>query len=284
MGLLTGKVAIVTGGGRGIGQATCLAFAREGAQVVVNDSGVSPLGDTPEAACAAKVVEAITAEGGEAAADESAIEGPEAAAQLVRSALDRFGRIDVLVNNAGIQLDAALLKLPSEDWSRVLDTNLSGYFHLMQHVVRHMKERGGGGSVINTTGRAGLYGNLGQSSYAAAAAGVYGLTRTASVELQRYEIRVNAVAPLAKTRLTEELPLFRSVTSMRPEHIAPVHVFLASDLSRHVSGVLVGVAGGKLSTYRISESSGIFKEDEEGLWTPSEIADNWDALARQYGS
>jgi len=279
MELLKEKVAIVTGGGRGIGRAAALALAREGARVLVSDLGCAPDGEEVGDACAARVVEEIREQGGVAEADQSSVASPETGAQLVERALGTWGGLDILINNAGLGFDAQLHRLDVAHWQRSVDTQLSGSFHCLKAAARVMK-KAGAGSIINTTSLAGLRGNWGQAHGAAAAAGVIGLTRTASIELQKYGVRVNAIAPIAKTRLTEKLPLFEHVDSMRPEHIAPVHVFLASELSRDVTGVIVCAAGGRLSVFRLVESQGALKEEEEGLWSAEEIAEHWSAIAR----
>jgi len=279
MELLKEKVAIVTGGGRGIGRAAALALAREGARVLVSDLGCAPDGEEVGDDCAARVVEEIREQGGVAEADQSSVASPETGAQLVERALGTWGGLDILVNNAGLGFDAQLHRLDVAHWQRSVDTQLSGSFHCLKAAARVMK-KAGAGSIINTTSLAGLRGNWGQAHGAAAAAGVIGLTRTASIELQKYGVRVNAIAPIAKTRLTEKLPLFEHVDSMRPEHIAPVHVFLASELSRDVTGVIVCAAGGRLSVFRLVESQGALKEEEEGMWSAEEIAEHWAAIAR----
>jgi NAD(P)-dependent dehydrogenase (short-subunit alcohol dehydrogenase family) len=186
-----------------------------------------------------------------------------------------------LINNAGILRDKTLLKLTLADWQAVLDVHLTGSFLCLRAAAARLKDQGQGGSIVNTTSVSGLVGNFGQANYSAAKAGVYGLTRTASIELQRYGIRVNAVAPLAKTRLTEELPLFEKIgDSLSPEHVAPVHVYLASDLSRDVTGVTLSVAGARISQFKLVESAGRHKDDEPGIWTPAEIAEQFAGITK----
>jgi NAD(P)-dependent dehydrogenase (short-subunit alcohol dehydrogenase family) len=279
MDLLKNKVAIVTGAGRGIGRATALALAQEGAHVLVNDLGCSAQGEPLGEPCADEVVAEIREQGGSAEADRSDVADPQAAAALVERAHATWGALDILVNNAGLAADAPLHRLSAAEWQRSVDVQLSGSFHCLSAAARLMK-KAGGGSIINTTSLAGLRGNWGQAHGSAAAAGVIGLTRSASIELQKYGVRVNAVAPVAKTRLTEGLPLFAHVDSMRPDHIAPVHIFLASDLSKEVTGVVVCAAGGRLSVFRLTESLGALKEEEGGLWSAEEIAEHWSAIGR----
>ncbi len=278
MPLLQEKVAIITGAGNGVGRATAELFAREGARVVVNDAGLSRSGE-PSDDSASAVVERITGAGGSAIANTERVEKEEGVTRLFQAALDAYGKVDVVINNAGFLLDRPLLKMTDEQFQSVVDVHLKGTFFCTRAAGRIM-QRQGGGCIVNTTGTAGLQGNLGQANASAAQGAVYGLTRTASVELQRFGVRVNAVAPLAKTRLTEDLPMFEHVDSMRPEHVAPVHLFLASDLSGKTTGATVSVAGGRLSILRLSESAGEFKEEDGGIWTAEEIAEHFAAIRK----
>jgi NAD(P)-dependent dehydrogenase (short-subunit alcohol dehydrogenase family) len=280
MDLLKEKIAIVTGAGRGIGRATALAMARDGARVLVNDFGTTAAGEASEEACAEAVAEEIRALGGVAESDVNSVATLDGATAIVEHALSRFGGVDVLVNNAGVGVDAQLHRLDALEWQRAIDTILSGSFYCLKAAARVMK-KAGSGSIINTTSLSGLRGNWGQAHSASASAGVIGLTRTASIELQKYGVRVNAVAPVAKTRLTEALPMFEHVTSMRPEHVAPAYVFLASDSSRDVTGVVLSAAGGRLSVFRLLETQGALKEEDEGIWSAEEIAEHWPTIAKQ---
>jgi NAD(P)-dependent dehydrogenase (short-subunit alcohol dehydrogenase family) len=280
MPLLSGKTVVVTGAGNGIGRATALLCAREGAQVLVNDLGVGRDGGGPSDAAANAVAEEIRALGGVAEPNYDDVATPEGARALIAGAVTRFGRIDTLINNAGIVRDQTLLKLELEAWHAVIATNLTGTFLCTQAAAQKMKEQGGG-SIVNTTSVSGMLGNFGQANYSAAKAGVYGLTRTASIELQRYGIRVNAVAPIAKTRMTADLPMFEKIeATLSPEHVAPVHVFLASDLSKDVTGTVLAVAGARLSVYKVVESIGKFKGDEGGVWTAAEISEHFAAIGK----
>ncbi len=278
MKLLHEKVCVVTGAGNGIGRATALAFAREGARVVVNDLGGNRVGGEADRAAADEVVREILAQGGVAVPSYESVANPEGARALIAQAITAFGRVDVLLNNAGILRDKTVLKLALADWQAVLDVHLTGSFLCLQAAAEVMKAQGSG-SIINTTSVSGMLGNFGQANYSAAKAGIYGLTRTASLELQRAGVRVNAVAPIAKTRLTAELPMFEGAErTLSAEHVAPVHVFLASELARNVTGVVVGVAGARVSVYRVVESAGQVKEADDGIWTPSEIAERFEAI------
>ena len=279
MGVLDGKVCVVTGAGNGIGRATALLFAREGASVVVNDAGGARDGTTTDASVAERVVEEIRALGGQAVANHERVGSVQAAEAIVRAATDAFGRLDVLINNAGILRDKTLLKLDEDMWDAVIDVHLKGTFFCTQAAARQLREQGSPGKIVNTTSVSGLIGNFGQSNYAAAKAGIYGLTRTASIELQRHQIMVNAVAPIAKTRMTEDLPMFEKVDTLTPEHVAPAHLYLSSELSGDLTGAVLAVAGAKLSIYKVVESPGQYKESDGGVWTAAEIADHWEAIS-----
>jgi NAD(P)-dependent dehydrogenase (short-subunit alcohol dehydrogenase family) len=280
MGLLDGKSAVITGAGNGIGRATALLFAREGAKVVVNDLGGSRAGEGGAASAADAVVAEIRAAGGTAVASYDSVSTEEGARAIVDSAVREFGRIDVLINNAGILRDKTLLKMELPHWDAVIDVHLKGTFLCTQAAAAPMKVQGSG-RIVNTTSVSGLLGNFGQANYSAAKAGIYGLTRTASIELQRYGISVNAVAPIAKTRMTEDLPMFAKIAdTLSPEHVAPAHLFLASDLCGERTGVVLAVAGARMSVYKVVESAGQFKEAEGGVWTAAEIAEHFDAIAK----
>ena len=278
MGLLDGKVAIVTGAGGGIGRAEALLFAREGARVVVNDVGGARDGTGSNEAAAAQVAEEIRAAGGEAAASFDSVATLEGASRIVRAAVDAFGRLDVLVNNAGILRDKTLLKMDEATWDAVVDVHMKGTFLCSQAAAKQMIAQGGGGRIVNTTSVSGMMGNFGQANYGAAKAGIYGLTRTAAIELQKHRITVNALAPIAKTRLTEELPMFQSAgATLTPEHVAPAALFLASSLCADRTGHVLAVAGAQMYIYKVVQSPGKFKDEGE-VWTAQEIADHWDAI------
>ncbi|HEY4159830.1 MAG TPA: SDR family NAD(P)-dependent oxidoreductase [Polyangiaceae bacterium] len=280
MALLDGKVAVISGAGNGIGRATALLFAKEGARVVVNDVGGARDGAGQAHNAADAVVAEIRGAGGQAEANYDSVSTLDGARALIGTALGKFGRVDVLVNNAGILRDKTLLKMDLAQWSAVLDVHLTGTFLCTQAAAEKMKEQGGG-VIVNTTSVSGLLGNFGQANYSAAKAGIYGLTRTASIELQRYKIRVNALAPVAKTRMTEDLPMFEKIEgSMSPEHVAPAHLFLASDLSSELTGSVLSVAGGRMSVYKVVESAGRYKETDGGVWTAQEIADNFASISK----
>jgi NAD(P)-dependent dehydrogenase (short-subunit alcohol dehydrogenase family) len=280
MGLLDGKVAVITGAGGGIGREHALLFASEGAKVVVNDLGGARDGTGAGQSMADRVVEEIRAKGGQAVASYDSVADVEGARKIVETAVAAFGGIDVCVNNAGILRDKTLLKMDEAQFDVVIQVHLKGTWAVTQAAAARMVQQGRGGRIINTTSIAGLIGNFGQSNYGAAKAGIYGLTRVAALELKKYQITVNALAPVAKTRLTEDLPMFQGVgeDSLAPQHVAPAAVFLASDLSSEITGTVLGVAGGRLSVFKMVETQGVFKQ--EGLWTAQEIHERWADISK----
>ena len=281
MGLLDEKVVIVTGAGNGIGRAHALLFASEGAAVVVNDVGGARDGSgAGEASPADAVVKEIEAAGGRAVASHDSVATAEGAQAIVALGIETFGKIDVLVNNAGILRDKTFMKLDEAMWDSVIAVHLKGTFLVSQAFAKHAVNRGGGGRIVNTTSVSGMLGNFGQANYAAAKAGIYGLTRTMAIELQKHRITVNALAPIAKTRMTEDLPTFQGVETMTPEHISPAALFLASDLCGDRTGHVLAVAGARMYAFKVVESAGKFKDGPDTVWTPQEIAENWAAIMK----
>jgi NAD(P)-dependent dehydrogenase (short-subunit alcohol dehydrogenase family) len=280
MGLLDGKVAIVTGSGGGIGRAHALLLASEGAKVLVNDLGGTRDGAGDDVSAANQVSEEIKKRGGVAIPNYDSVASAEGAANIVKSAALAFGRVDVLVNNAGILRDKSFLKMDEAMWDSVILVHLKGTYLCSQAFARQVVAQGGGGRVVNTTSVSGMIGNFGQANYSAAKAGVYGLTRTMSIELQRHRITVNAIAPIAKTRMTEDLPMFQGIDTMTPEHIAPAALFLASDLCGDRTGHVLAIAGARVYAFKIVETAGKFKDTDNGVWTAQEIADHWDAIQK----
>lgn len=274
MGLLDGKVAIITGSGGGIGRSHALLFAREGAKIVVNDLGGTRDGTGKGTAMADQVVQEIKEAGGEAVANYDSVTTMEGGQNIVKTARDAFGKVDILVNNAGILRDKTLLKMEEDMWDMVIAVHLKGTFSCTQAVARVLKEQGTGGRIINTTSVAGLMGNFGQANYGSAKAGIAGFTRVVALEMQKHNVTVNAIAPIAKTRMTDDLPMFQGVSDdlMGPQFISPVALYLASDLSAGVTGKIIGVQGRKIFAYNMGMSEGITKD--EGSWSAQEIADN----------
>lgn len=276
MGLFDGKVVIVTGAGGGIGREYALLFAREGAQVVVNDLGVARDGSQAGVPMADAVVAEIRAAGGTAVADRHSVADADGAEGIVATALEAFGRVDVLVNNAGILRDRTILKMTDEEWDVVQAVHLRGSFLCLRAAARVMAQLGGG-AIVNTSSTSGLLGNFGQANYGAAKEGVVGLTRVAALEFAKAGIRVNAIAPVAKTRMTEELASVAA--DLGPEWIAPLVVFLASDLARGVTGRVFFAERGRVCEFFYETSAGVERQDRP--WTPRELADRWSEVVRR---
>jgi NAD(P)-dependent dehydrogenase (short-subunit alcohol dehydrogenase family) len=259
----------VTGAGRGLGRAYALALARAGARVVVNDVGCAVDGAGADATVADAVVGEIRAAGGEAVASHAAIGTPGAAEAVVGRALDAFGRLDALVNNAGISASHPLAEFPDAVWERVLAVHLGGTFACARAAVRAMRE-GGGGRIVNTTSGAGLLtGYPGAAAYAAAKGGIAALTRVVAAEGAAAGITCNAVAPLARTRMSGAFLAGRS-DGGAPEAVAPLVVYLASPASAGVSGHVFRVAAGRIGVVRTTAPEGVAAGD--GTWTADEVA------------
>lgn len=276
MGLLDGKVVIVTGSGGGIGREHALALAAEGAALVVNDLGGARDGSGGGHNMADAVVEEIRAAGGEAAANYASVASVEGGQSILKTALDAFGQVDVLVNNAGILRDKSFANMTEDLWDIVVQVHLKGTYCVSHAVYSHMKERGQGGVIINTSSTSGLDGNFGQCNYGAAKAGIAGLSRCLAIEGRRYGIRVNILAPVALTRLTDDLPGFQDEklqARMDPKRVSPLVVYLASDLAKDVTGKTYFVGGGRIAEMRVITHTGVTKTDADGLWTPQEIAE-----------
>lgn len=258
-GICDGRVVIITGSGRGIGRAHALAFAAEGAKVVVNDIGTE-LDGRGEATTgpAAEVVAAIRAAGGEAVANGDDVADWEGGARLVKTALDAFGRLDIVVNNAGFVRDRMFVSTSEEEWDAVIRVHLKGHFCVTRHATAHWRDRAKAGDkldarIVNTSSGAGLQGSIGQATYSAAKAGIAALTLVQAAELRRYGITSNAIAPAARTRMTETV--FADMMAkpdsgfdaMAPENVSPLVVWLGSAESRDVTGQVFEIAGGKLN-------------------------------------
>jgi len=275
MGLLEGKVAIVTGAGGGLGREHALALAREGAAVLVNDLGGARDGTGAGHSMADKVAAEIKAAGGEAAAnydDVSTVEGGE---RILKGALQHFERVDVLVNNAGILRDKSFANTTEDLWDIVVKVHLKGTYCVSSAVYKHMKDAGQGGVIINTSSTSGLNGNFGQCNYGAAKAGIFGFSRCLSIEGQKYGVRVFILAPVALTRLTEDLAGMGDESMkarMDPRLVSPLVVYLSSELSKGQTGTTFFVGGGRIAEMRMVTTTGITKKENGGLWTAQEIA------------
>jgi NAD(P)-dependent dehydrogenase (short-subunit alcohol dehydrogenase family) len=281
MGLLDGRVAIVTGAGRGLGRCHALALAADGARVIVNDPGLardgtSAEGDRP----AAQVVDEIKAAGGEAVANFDSVADWQAAERLVQQAVDEFGQLDILVNNAGILRDKMSFNVDEDDWDSVITVHLKGHFAPSTFAARHWRAKAKAGEevygrIINTASESGLYGNVGQVNYAAAKAGIASMTLVMARELERVGVTVNAIAPRARTRMTEELPSYAGRDSgeyddRAPENVSPVVVWLASPEAANVSGHVIAVRGPKVQLVRGFEPGPVI--DAGGrAWTADEL-------------
>jgi NAD(P)-dependent dehydrogenase (short-subunit alcohol dehydrogenase family) len=275
MGLLDGKVVIVTGAGGGLGRGYALAMAKEGASVVVNDLGGARDGTGGGKAMADQVVDEIKAGGGEAVVNYDSVATVEGGRNILKTALDTFERVDVLVNNAGILRDKSFANTTEDLWDPVVAVHLKGTYCVTHAVYRHMKERGEGGVIINTSSTSGLNGNFGQCNYGAAKAGIAGFSRCLAIEGVKYGIRVFVLAPVALTRLTEDLPLFsdeKMQTTMDPGLVAPLVVYLASDRSKEFTGKTFFVGGGRIAEMKVVTHTGITKSEDGGLWTAEEVA------------
>jgi NAD(P)-dependent dehydrogenase (short-subunit alcohol dehydrogenase family) len=254
-GLCTGRVVVITGAGNGIGRAHALAFAAQGAKVVVNDLGGASDGTGSSAGPAQAVADEITAAGGEAVANTDDISSWAGAERLIGQAVDTFGGLDVVVNNAGILRDRMIVTMTEQDWDAVIAVHLKGTFAVLHHAAAYWRQRSKEGHandarVINTTSSSGLFANAGQGNYGAAKAGIASLTIIGARELDRYGVTVNAIAPTALTRLTEDVPMMSDAaasTELNPEHISPLVVWLGSAESRSVTGRVFGVWGNAIT-------------------------------------
>jgi NAD(P)-dependent dehydrogenase (short-subunit alcohol dehydrogenase family) len=250
MSLLEGRVAIVTGAGRGIGRAHALELARHGAAVVVNDFGVSLSGEGTGESPADEVVAEIEAAGGRAVANGADVADFEQAAAMVQQAVDTFGGLDILVNNAGFVRDRMLVNTSEEEWDAVVRVHLKGHFALLRHAAAYWRDEAKEGRpraarVVNTSSGAGLQGSVGQAAYSAAKAGIAGLTLVAAQELGRYGVTVNAIAPVARTRMTEGA--FDTSQMALPEDNSPLVAWLASEEAGDVTGRVIEVDGSTIT-------------------------------------
>ncbi len=280
--MLQDKVAVVTGSGRGIGRGIAIALAREGAKLVINDVGCDVDGRGGADDPAAQVCREIEAIGGSAIPNYDSVADFQAAANIVKTAVDSFGRLDILVNNAGIVRDRSIGKMTEEDFDAVIAVHLKGSFNCGRHAIPVMKERGFG-RIINITSSAGLRGNFGQSNYGAAKAGIMGLTRVWAVEMEGRGITVNAVAPAGMTRMTGTIPGLdpdNPPPEMNPELNGPLIAFLASDAAADVTGQAFGRRGYGYTLFQQPKPIAIMFKP--GAMTAQEIADNFDAVFREH--
>jgi NAD(P)-dependent dehydrogenase (short-subunit alcohol dehydrogenase family) len=289
-----GKVAIVTGAGGGLGKQHALLLASRGARVVVNDLGGSVHGDGSDKSAAESVASEIVAAGGEAVSNTDSVSTPEGGEALVQTAIDAYGQVDILVNNAGILRDKTFHNMTPELLEPVLDVHLKGAFYVTKPAWVRMREQGYG-RVINTSSNSGILGNFGQSNYGAAKMGLVGFTRVLAAEGAKYNIKVNAIAPLARTRMTEDL-LGEGAARLDPELVSPVVAFLAHE-SVPVTGEVYTVGGGRVARFFIGMTTGYFDpkldmegvrdhfeqiRDETGYTVPANPAEEFIALAKVF--
>jgi len=276
--IVAGKVAIVTGAGRGIGRGIALNLAQEGARVVVCDIGAGLDGAGADAGPAQEVVAEIKKAGGEAIASTLSIAEPGNADKIVKAALDAFGRVDILVNNAGILRDRIFHRMSWSDWSDVINVHLHGSFNMSRACATHFREQNSG-AYVHMTSTSGLVGNFGQANYAAAKMGIVGLSRGIALDMARFKVRSNCVAPFAWTRMIDSIPAeteeekarvarFREMT---PEKIAPLVVYLASDRAEGVTGQILSVRNNEI--YLFNQNRPIRTLHRSDGWTPEKIAE-----------
>jgi NAD(P)-dependent dehydrogenase (short-subunit alcohol dehydrogenase family) len=277
---LAGKFVVVVGGGRGIGRAHALACAAEGASLLVNDLGCDLEGKGEDPSIAEGVAREIRERGGLVLHDTTDVAGAAGAERVIELALQNFGRIDAVIAAAGISVDRTALKMEDALLDRMIDVHVRGSFALVRAASRAMVDAGVRGSIVLHTAPVSFFGALRQSALAACGAAVAGLVRSSAIELRKHKIRINAIAPTARTRATEDLALFRGIAegSMGPEFVGPVGAFLCSDLASEISGEIVGVAGSRLYTLRSRETPGWFGDATPP--SPAAIAGAWPEIER----
>jgi NAD(P)-dependent dehydrogenase (short-subunit alcohol dehydrogenase family) len=270
---LEGRVAIVTGAGGGLGRSHALLLAERGARVVVNDLGSDRTGTGAAPQAADRVVEEIVAAGGEAVASHDGVHTWDTGAAIVRTAIDAFGRVDIVINNAGILRDVSFGKLEEDQLDLVMKVHLYGAFHVTRAAWPHLREQGYG-RIVNTTSCSGLYGNFGQSNYAAAKLGLVGLTRTLAIEGAKYGITCHAIAPIAASRMTADVMSPRLLERIDPAYVSPLVAYLVSEPCQD-TGHVYSVGGGYVARVAILEAAGT---TFDGIPTPEDVADRWEAI------
>ena len=271
---LDNKVAIVTGAGGGLGRSHALLLAHHGARVVVNDLGGNADGTGSSDSMADQVVKEIEAAGGEAVSNHDSVSTPEGGAAIVQTALDAFGTVDIVINNAGILRDKSFLKIPPADFDILLDVHLRGAFHVSQPAFAVMKERGFG-RFVHTTSAAGLFGNFGQANYAAAKTGLIGLSNVLAIEGAKYGITSNVIAPIARSRLTEDL-LGPMADVLQPELVSPLVTYLVSQ-ECELTHEIFSVGGGRIARVFLGLTPGWFA-GKDVAFTADDVAANIDQI------
>lgn len=276
---LSGKVAVVTGSGNGIGQAIAIAMARAGAAVVINDVGTSLQGEGTSAGPAAETKAMIEAEGGRAAISTDSVAEWDSALKIVQCAMDNFGRIDIVVNNAGILRDSIFHKMDPKDWRAVIDVHLHGTFNVSRAAAEHFRQQESG-SYVHMTSGSGLIGMVGQANYSAAKLGITALSKVIALDMGRFNVRSNCIAPIAWSRMTNSIPedtpekkaLVDKLKKMTPDKNAPLAVYLASDAAQHVNAQIFAVRLNEI--YLMGQSRMLRSIHRSEGWTPETIAEH----------
>ncbi|MEA3223724.1 MAG: SDR family oxidoreductase [Thermodesulfobacteriota bacterium] len=269
----TGRVAIVTGSGAGLGRCHALELAKRGAKVVINDLGGTRDGSGSSDSAANKVVEEIKALGGEAVPNYDSVATVEGGENIVKTAIDAFGKVDILINNAGILRDKSFAKMEEENWEAVNAVHLKGAYCVTRPAYLNMRENGYGRIVMTTSG-AGLFGNFGQSNYAAAKMGLIGLTNVLKLESAKYNIKVNVLVPVAASRLTEDVLPPEFFEKLKPEFVTPAVIYMCSEQCED-TGMFVNAALGYFSRTAIMTGPGAILSDGKKIPTPEEVMENW---------
>jgi len=276
--VLKGKAAVVTGAARGVGREVAMLMAKHGARVVVNDYGGTEIGTGSDRKPADEVVEEIRKAGGEAVANYDSVATMAGGQAIVKTAVDAFGRVDIVVNNAGILRDRMIFNMTEEEWDAVINTHLKGTFAVTRAAAPLMREQKWG-RVINMTSTSGLIGNVGQANYAAAKLGIFGLTKATALDMARYNVTANCISPFAWTRMIGTIPTESEVQKARvekikklsPAHIAPVAAFLASDTAKDITGQVFGVRGKEIMLF--SHERPIMRVHHDEGWTVERLTE-----------
>lgn len=275
MGYIDGKTVAVTGAGRGIGRAVAMACAANGANVVVNDFGVSIDGNDPSSEIANEVVAEIVAAGGNAVAVADTVTTMEGGERIVQTAIDTYGSIDGVVCVAGILRERMLFNMSEDEWDPVIETHLKGTFTVFRAAAPHMREQKSGTMIGFTSGA--FAGSVAQANYSAAKGGIVSLTRSAAVGMNKYGVTANVIAPVAKSRMSGNVPF--GLEMGEPEDVAPMVVFLLGDAARSVTGQVFTANGGKLAVW--NQPVEVREINKDGRWTPEEIAERFDELGQE---
>lgn len=280
MGMVDGKVVVVTGAGRGIGRGFAMLMAQHGARVVINDIGGSVSGEGEDVGPASEVAAEIRAAGGEAVASTDSVADPKGAERIIETALDSFGRIDAVVNNAGILRDGIFHKMTIENWHAVVDVHLNGSFYVSRAAARHFRNQSGG-CFVHMTSTSGLIGNIGQANYAAAKLGIVGLMKSIALDMARYRVRSNCISPFAWSRMIGSMPTntpelqarVDKLKAMAPEKIAPMAVYLCSHAAdeANITGQIFGVRNNEI--FLFSQHRPVRAVQRGDGWTPETIGE-----------